>query len=84
MNADASLDLSQIAARYTPVLRSTVSVPILRGAQLVGVFTAYASRVNAFQDSDRYVFEQVVDDFHNQLSQFPKTSAVVAFPRQRR
>jgi putative methionine-R-sulfoxide reductase with GAF domain len=85
INAEASLDLAQIATRYSPPLRSTVSVPVTDGDQLIGVFTAYANREAAFQDSDRYVFENVVTDLQNHMSRpSRKAPAVVVFPLQKR
>ncbi len=85
VNADASLDLAQIATRYSPPLRSTLSVPVTNGEQLVGVFTAYANQEGAFQESDRYVFEQVVTELQNQIPRVShKAPGVVAFPIQKR
>ena len=85
LNADASLDLAQIATRYSPPLRCTLSVPVTNGEQLIGVLTAYACREGAFEESDRYVFEQVVTELQNQISRVSrKLSGVVAFPLQKR
>jgi putative nucleotidyltransferase with HDIG domain len=85
LNADASLDLAQIATHYSPPLRCTLSVPVTNGEQLIGVLTAYACREGAFQESDRYVFEQVVTELQNQISRVSrKPSGVVAFPLQKR
>jgi len=83
VNADASLDLNQIATRYSPSLRSTLSVPIVSDNMLVGVFTAYANQPEAFQESDRYTFEQVVTAFHKQILRHSHQHGVVAFPLQR-
>ena len=85
INADASLDLAQIAMRYSPPLRCTLSVPMTNGDQLIGVFTAYANREAAFQESDRYVFEKVVTELQEQICRpSRKAPAVVVFPVQKR
>ena len=83
INADASLDLNQIATRHSPSLRSTLSVPVINGETLVGVFTAYANEPEAFQESDRYIFEQVVAEFQKQLLRSSHPRGVVAFPVHR-
>jgi putative methionine-R-sulfoxide reductase with GAF domain len=83
VNADASLDLNQIATRYSPSLRCTLSVPVVNGDALVGVFTAYANQPEAFQESDRYTFEQVVAEFHKQLLRSSHPRSVVPFPLHR-
>jgi len=83
VNADASLDLNQIATRYSPSLRCTLSVPVVNENALIGVFTAYASQPDAFRESDRYTFEQVVTEFQKQLLRNPQLRSVVAFPLQR-
>jgi len=83
VNADASLDLNQIATRYSPSLRCTLSVPLINENALIGVFTAYASQPDAFRESDRYTFEQVVTEFQKQLLRNPQLHSVVAFPLHR-
>jgi len=83
VNADASLDLNQIATRYSPSLRCTLSVPVVNDDALIGVFTAYASQPEAFKESDRYTFEQVVTEFQKQLLRNPHPRSVVAFPLHR-
>ena len=85
VNADASLDLAHIAACFSPPLRCTLSVPVTHGDRLIGVLTAYANREAAFQESDRYVFEQVVSEFQNRVPQVSRnTSGVVAFSLHKR
>ena len=59
MNADASLDLATSAAEFEPPLRSTLSIPLQRGDQLLGVLTGYSIRKNPFDESHRYAFEEV-------------------------
>jgi putative nucleotidyltransferase with HDIG domain len=83
VNADASLDLNQIATRYSPSLRCTLSVPVVNEDALIGVFTAYASQPDAFKESDRYTFEQVVTEFQKQVLRNPHPRSVVAFPLHR-
>ena len=85
LNADASLDLAQIAGRFSPPLRCTLSVPIVQDNDLVGVLTAYANRETAFQDADRYVFEQVASELQNRIPRVSRqSSGVVAFSRHKR
>jgi putative methionine-R-sulfoxide reductase with GAF domain len=59
-------------------------MPVVKGEQLVGVFTAYANQPQAFRESDRYVFEQVSTDFQNHLGGIPRAADVVAFRLQNR
>jgi GAF domain-containing protein len=84
INADAVLDLAQIASRHSPPLRSALAVPIFLSDELVGVFSAYSCRPQAFQDSDAYVLEQVMAELRTNLPKKTASSPVVAFPLQRR
>jgi putative nucleotidyltransferase with HDIG domain len=59
LNANASLDLSNISEMFDPCLRSVSSTPIHDGEDVVGVLTAYASKPVAFSESHTYAFEQI-------------------------
>jgi len=59
INSDATLDLVQMAALFTPPLRSTISTPLRHGDRLIGVLTAYTFKDSAFNESHQYAFESV-------------------------
>jgi hypothetical protein len=77
VNSDAVLDLAQITDMFQPPLRSTLSIPLLTGTKLVGVFTAYSSRQQAFNDSHAHIAEQVAVHLAEKLSSASVTSSAV-------
>jgi hypothetical protein len=58
VNADAALDLAEMAVMFEPPLRSTISAPMKDGEQ-VSVLTAYSTKENGFTENHRYSFEYV-------------------------
>lgn len=68
VNSDASLDLTHIASRFTPTLRSTISTPLAQGDRLIGVLTAYSIKEDAFNESHRHMFERTSAALLNRLS----------------
>jgi hypothetical protein len=82
VNSDASLDLTQISNFFSPPLRSTISTPLVRGERLIGVLTAYSPRSEAFDETHRYVFEQVASILLDKLYSLAAihSSNVVSFP----
>jgi putative nucleotidyltransferase with HDIG domain len=84
MNSDAYLDLVQMAARFTPSLRSTICVPLSREGRLTGVFTGYSNQETPFDDRHRYAVERIAELLDARLSSFaPNASNIRAFPTQR-
>jgi GAF domain-containing protein len=61
MNSDAYLDLVQMATRFSPPLRSTICIPLLREDKLTAVFTGYSTHEHPFDDRHRYVVERVAE-----------------------
>jgi putative nucleotidyltransferase with HDIG domain len=61
MNSDASLDLVQMVTRFTPRLKSTICVPLLRDGRLTGVFTGYSTQETPFDERHRYAVERVAE-----------------------
>jgi len=59
INANASLDLANLAEFFDPPLRSVLCVPLLESDYVVGVFTAYSHQNEAFSESQTYAFEQI-------------------------
>jgi putative nucleotidyltransferase with HDIG domain len=59
INADASLDLANVAAFFDPPLRSVLCTPLMDGDQVIGTLTAYSPKVAAFNDEHGYVLEQL-------------------------
>jgi putative nucleotidyltransferase with HDIG domain len=86
INSEAVLDLTSIATAFAPPLRSTASVPVARGENLVGVFTAYATRVDGFEESHRYAIEEIASALFDALASFGPDSQrpdrVIRFPHQ--
>ena len=85
LNSPATLDLGRVANAYQPPLQSTVSTPITRGEDLIGVLTAYSPMEDAFSEPHRYAFEYVAASLADKLT-LPSTTTlktVVPFPRTR-
>jgi putative nucleotidyltransferase with HDIG domain len=85
VDSDASLDLMQIAAYFTPPLRSSISTPLTEADRLVGVLTAYTITEGAFHQSHRYAFEYVASVLAMRLASWPPgiVSNVVSFSRSK-
>ena len=82
LNSDASLDLAQMASRFTPPLKSTICVPILREGQLTGVFTGYSNQETPFDSRHRYAVERVAELLDARLTSFGQShSNIRAFPK---
>ncbi len=61
VNSDPILDFGDGARSRMPVLRSCLSVPILAGGSLIGVASAYSSRVSAFSEEHRRIAETLCE-----------------------
>jgi len=85
VNSHASLDLAQVASFFAPALRSTISTPLAEGERLIGVLTGYSLKEDAFDESHRYIFEQVSAALLNRISSLHSntSSNVVSFPIQK-
>ena len=68
MNSDAYLDLIQMATRFTPPLRSTISIPLLNDERIVGVFTGYSTQESPFEERHRYAVERVAELLNERLT----------------
>jgi putative nucleotidyltransferase with HDIG domain len=65
-NADAELDLGEIAGIAHPPLRMCVSVPVLTGeGELAGVFTVYSPY--AFSETERLLIQYIADEIAGAL-----------------
>jgi putative nucleotidyltransferase with HDIG domain len=67
INSDASLDLFQIATRFTPPLRSTIAVPLADGDRPLGVLTGYSAVEQGFTEAHLYALERVGDFLKERL-----------------
>jgi putative nucleotidyltransferase with HDIG domain len=67
INANAALDLANVAHFFDPPLRSVLCVPIIDGDQIQGVFTAYSHKNEAFSESQTYAFEQIATSLGHRL-----------------
>ncbi len=85
VNSHAVLDLASLAEAFEPPLQSTLSSPIARGDQLIGVLSAYSTRDNAFSETHRYVLEYVAASLSTKFESLRRSTAqtLVAFPRAR-
>ena len=59
VNANATLDLANVADFFDPPLRSVLCVPVIESDQVLGVFTAYSHKSEAFSETQTYAFEQI-------------------------
>jgi hypothetical protein len=86
LNSHAALDLGRVADAYKPPLESTLSTPIVRGEDLIGVLTGYSPLENGFSEPHRYAFEYMAASLANKLHSTSTigVETVVAFPRSRR
>jgi putative nucleotidyltransferase with HDIG domain len=85
INADASLDLAQIAKAFDPHLLSAISTPLNDQDTLIGVLTAYSLQAEAFNESHRYTFEYVCGTLSARLCTLRLTGAphLLSFPWQK-
>jgi putative nucleotidyltransferase with HDIG domain len=83
LNSHATLDLVQIADRFNPPLRSTISSPLVIGEQLVGVLTAYSPTESPFVESDKYSAEHVAALMARSVTITTPRLTVVSLPRKR-
>jgi putative nucleotidyltransferase with HDIG domain len=82
LNSHATLDLAQIAERFAPPLRSTISSPLVVGEQLVGVLTAYSPKENPFVESDKYVVEHIAALLARTVTSATSRPTLVSFSRK--
>jgi len=82
VNANAILDLGEISRLFKPHLRATLSAPLLKSDQLMGVLTGYSASDGAFSETHQYAFEQValsLVDFIVSHPQQPRASNIAPF-----
>jgi hypothetical protein len=84
VNADATLDLAEMAVMFAPPLRSAISAPMKDGEH-VSVLTAYSTKESGFTETHRYSFEYVAAAcLEAKQPAFTEISrSVVAFPKSR-
>jgi len=81
MNSDAYLDLIQMATRFTPPLRSTISIPLMDDQRIVGVFTGYSTQESPFEERHRYAVERVAELLSTRVTSTTQSvSNIRAFP----
>jgi putative nucleotidyltransferase with HDIG domain len=86
INANARLDLANVAEFFEPPLRSVMCVPIIRDDNLLGVLTAYSHKSDAFNDNQTYAFEQIAAALSRRLrsvSEVDPSRQLVFHPRIR-
>jgi putative nucleotidyltransferase with HDIG domain len=67
INANAALDLANVADFFEPPLRSVFCIPVISENQTIGVFTAYSHKSEAFSESQTYAFEQIATALSHRL-----------------
>src|SRR5262249_5323507 len=67
LNANAALDLANVADFFDPPLRSVLSVPVVDADDVVGVLSAYSHRSEAFREGQTYAFEQIACALNRRL-----------------
>jgi len=86
INANAALDLANVADFFEPPLRSVFCIPVVYAGQTLGVFTAYSHRGEAFSESQNYAFEQIAAALSHRLrslSEVDPSRHLVFHPRSR-
>jgi putative nucleotidyltransferase with HDIG domain len=86
MNANAALDLANVADFFEPSLRSVFCIPVISDGQTLGVFTAYSHKSEAFSESQTYAFEQIATALSHRLrsvSEVDPSRHLVFHPRSR-
>ncbi len=82
-NSDATLELGEIAERFSPRLRSVLAGPLTRQSSLFGVLAVYAPQDNCFSEDHRYAFERIAAVVSERLTDISKPShqnTLVRFP----
>jgi diguanylate cyclase (GGDEF)-like protein len=69
VNAEASLDLGELARATNPQLRSCLAAPLLAGDDLVGVLTLYSDAALAFSEDHRRLIEMISSQISRKVSQ---------------
>jgi diguanylate cyclase (GGDEF)-like protein len=69
VNAEASLDLGELARATNPQLRSCLAAPLLVGTDLVGVLTLYSDIPLAFSEDHRRLIEMIGSRVSRKVSQ---------------
>ena len=67
INANAALDLANVADFFEPPLRSVFCIPVISENQTIGAFTAYSHKSEAFSESQTYAFEQIATALSHRL-----------------
>ena len=75
VNADAELDLGEIARITCPPLRLCMSVPVIDGGDVAGVLTVYSPY--AFSETDRMLIESLAERLPSALSGSRKVALAV-------
>jgi len=86
INANAALDLANLADFFDPPLRSVLCIPMTDADQVIGVFTAYSHKSEAFRESQTYAFEQIAAALSRRLrlvSEVDPSRQLVFHPRSR-
>jgi len=86
INANAALDLANVADFFEPPLRSVFCVPVICERQTLGVFTAYSHKSEAFSEGQTYAFEQIATALSHRLrsvSEVDPSRHLVFHPRSR-
>jgi putative nucleotidyltransferase with HDIG domain len=84
-NSDATLDLGESATLVKPQPRSTISAPVMIGAdgELHGVLTGYSSRVDPFNHRHVYAFEQLAEALSQHFAKArPTAGRLVTFAQR--
>jgi putative nucleotidyltransferase with HDIG domain len=86
INANAALDLANVADFFEPPLRSVFCIPVVCAGHTLGVFTAYSHKSEAFSESQTYAFEQIATALSHRLRSFSEVDPsrhLVFHPRSR-
>ena len=84
INSDPALDLGEFARRFKPALQSTLSVPLTKNKDLIGVLALYKSA--QFSDEERSLAEQIANILAMRVTSYRRHGHVLndAVPSQKR
>ena len=80
INSDPALDLGEFARRFKPALQSTLSVPLTKNKDLIGVSALYKSA--QFSDEERSLAEQIANILAMRVTSYRRHGHVRMMLRQ--
>jgi putative nucleotidyltransferase with HDIG domain len=84
LNGDPAMDLGPGVVSFSPPLRSSLTVPLIRGKRLVAVISLYASTPEAFTDDHARLLTLLAPSLATSIASLPPEQSRVPAPEARR